>query len=401
MNRKSKERFPLGFFMSLLASVLFFFALQLQFTILPLYAHQVGAGDSGWGLAFSVTAWAAVALRLLGGPLADRIGRKAVMIVGGLAMFLGCLVFFLVPNFTGLLVGRIIHGIAIGFFTTSYKALVIDLAPLPRRGEAVGIGNMTYGFAMISAPSIGEYIQASHGYQAVFLASAAFGLACTLVVLVNRAPILEPPRQSLIAGMGAVLRLRSQWAGIVGMFGVAASFAATVTFLPLLAGSKGLTGVGLAFSVYALAEFLGQPLGGRVGDRVEKRLIIVPGLIVLALGIIAVLLADSRWLLYVGTGLIGLSVAMTRVNLDTLVMGGAPVDLRGTAAALQYGSSDIWLGLAGWLLGILAESTGYATIYIILGMIPVIIAVLMWFMVPRRQIGERSQTAAPAAALER
>jgi hypothetical protein len=65
------------------------------------------------------------------------------------------------------------------------------------------------------------------------------------------------------------------------------------------------------------------------------------------------------------------------------VMDGAPRDLRGTAAGLEYAGLDVWNGLFGWVMGIIVLQTSYNTIYTIMTVIPIVWAVISWFMIPR------------------
>ena len=64
-----------------------------------------------------------------------------------------------------LLIGRGFQGIGIGLFTTAYKALIMDLAPPEKRGEALGLGNLSFGLAIIAGPPLGEYAYHLGGYS--------------------------------------------------------------------------------------------------------------------------------------------------------------------------------------------------------------------------------------------
>jgi MFS family permease len=400
MSSSPPGRYPPSFFIAMLSSTLFLFSYQAFFPVLPIYAHDIGAGDAGWGLAFSVTAWVAVALRLLGGPLTDRLGRRVVMAFGGLFLVAGGLIYWATADFWGLLVGRACHGVAIGTFTTSYKALIVDLAPEARRGEAVGLGNLTFGLALIFAPPLGEYIQSRFGYGPTFLFGAAVALLCVLVVGFIRVTGYTPSSHSLLAGIREAFPRRTTQIGIWGMLSFGALFVSVMTFLPLLADSRGITGVGFAFSVYALMELLGQPLGGRLGDRLGRRLVVVIGLCVGALGELLFLFAGTRLMLYLGAGFVGFGVAATRVSLDTIVVEGAPHALRGTSVGLEYGSGDTWIALGSWSLGFIADRTGYSTIYTIMMIVPLLLVFLMWFMIPAN-LGRLAGRAASESAADR
>jgi MFS family permease len=382
----SGQRYSPSFFIAIIASVLYQFSFQSLLPVLPLYALDIGANAAAWGVAVSAAAWVSTLLRLSGGTFSDRLGRRRVMFVGALAGMAGPALIWVTGNYPGLLIGRAFQGIGIALFTTAYKALIMDLAPPDRRGEALGLGNLSFGFALIVGPPLGELATHLGGYGAAFL-------LCIVAIV----PILaglnlisvgdyHPSHQSAIAGAREVFPQRFMQVGIWGMMMIAALFTAIFTFLPLLGEERGITGVGLAFSFYAIMELAGQLLGGRLGDRVGRRLLIVTALLIGAGGVIAFLLADNRLLMYAGSALIGLGASVARVNIDITVFNGAPAHLRGTAAGLQYACLDGWIGAMGWIFGLVAVGSGFNLVYGALIATLLAGTALMGAIVPGRRI---------------
>ncbi len=378
-----KTRYPIDFFGAMAASTLFFFALQVLTPILPLYALDIGENEAAWGLATTVIAAVAASFRLAGGSLSDRIGRRGVMLSGALANLLGGIVLLFTNNFAGLLVSRAVHGLGIGLFTTAYKALIVDFAPEGKQGEAVGIGNLTFGIAMIFSTPLGEWLYQQYGYDQVFYVGIVLALGCAIVVGLIGMGEQKKTGQSMLTSAKEVLPRRTTQIGIWGMAGIAITFTAILTFLPLLAELRSLTGVGLALSIYSLMQVIGQPIGGRLGDRIGWRFVIIPSFLIAALGVYFLLIADQTGLIVIGSGLVGLGASIARVGLDVIVMDGAPRDLRGTAAGLEYAGLDIWNGLFSWVMGIIVLQTSYNTIYTIMTVIPIIWAAVLWIMIPR------------------
>jgi MFS family permease len=379
----TKTRYPIHFFGAMAASTLFFTAFLVMVPVLPLYTLDIGGNEAAWGLATTVIAAMAASVRLAGGSVSDRLGRRGVMLFGALANMLASVILLLTNNLAGLMVSRAMHGLGIGVFTTSYKALIVDFAPEGKQGEAVGIGNLTFGIAMTLSTPLGEWLYQRYGYDQVFYLGVALALACGIVVSVIGMGEQSKTGQSMLKGAIQILPRRSTQIGIWGMLSIAATFTAILTFLPLLASLRGLTGVGLALSGYSLMQIIGQPIGGKLGDRFGWRLVIIPGFLITALGVYSLLIADKPGLIIIGSTLVGLGGAIARVGLDVIVMDGTPRDLRGTAAGLEYAGLDVWNGLFGWVMGIIVLQTNYSTIYTIMTVTPVIWAVILWFMIPR------------------
>ncbi|NIS80578.1 MAG: MFS transporter [Anaerolineales bacterium] len=88
------------------------------------------------------------------GWLADRFGRKRLLILSGLVSALGTLIALLAPNLTILFVGASLIGAATGFFFSANWALGTDLAPQAEAGRYLGISNL----AGAGAGAVGAYI---------------------------------------------------------------------------------------------------------------------------------------------------------------------------------------------------------------------------------------------------
>jgi MFS family permease len=88
------------------------------------------------------------------GWLADRIGRKRLVALSGLAAALGTVVLVLAPSMNVIYVGGCIVGAATGVFFTTNWALGTDLVPRAEAGRYLGISNL----AGAGAGAVGAYI---------------------------------------------------------------------------------------------------------------------------------------------------------------------------------------------------------------------------------------------------
>jgi MFS transporter, FSR family, fosmidomycin resistance protein len=153
-------------------------------TFIPLYyIHVLHAGKAVGGAALSAMLIGGAAGTLIGGPLADRFGRRAVL-VGSMAA---------IP---GLVIGLILSGQVLGvlFATLAGAATIATFAVtivmgqeyLPGRlGVSAGVTiGLSIGLGGVGAPLLGLLADA-HGLRAVFEAVAALpllGLALTLLL---------------------------------------------------------------------------------------------------------------------------------------------------------------------------------------------------------------------------
>jgi len=91
---------------------------------------------------------------LLSGWLTDRVGRKQLVALSGVAAAVGVLVLVLVPNMTMIYVGGCIIGAATGTFFAANWALGTDVVPKEEAGRYLGISNL----AGAGAGAVGSYI---------------------------------------------------------------------------------------------------------------------------------------------------------------------------------------------------------------------------------------------------
>jgi MFS family permease len=359
------------------ANVFALFSFQIFFPVLPRFIAEVvlnrppDSVGGQVGLASGLVALVAVCTRVPAGQLADRFGRRRFMFVGATFFVLAPLIHAASRGMALLFLGRAVHGLGLAMFTTSFQALIADLAPPERRGEALGLAGASSSISFICAPLAGDWLASSLGYTPFFALSAAAGLVC--LTLVTR--IAAPPARVVeveseldgLAGLRLALRKKEIHAGALTMAALGVPFGVLVTFLALLADEKGVAGVGAVYSIYAISVLLFQPLSGWLSDRVGRRGVMLPGLACVALATGVLYHASSLPMFILGGVVFGMGFGLTRGGVDALVQDSIPPTLRGTAAAVQYTSFDFWIGASSYPAGLLADAAGYAATFVASG----------------------------------
>jgi MFS family permease len=124
----------------LMAAFQFGLASSIVFVLLPPFARQVGLPRIGpFYLVYTAMA---IAVRFLGGRLADRFGRWLVIFPSLVGLAAGVLLFSLLRSTWLLLVIALINGISHGFVFPATSALAFDRAPSGARGRALAAYNM-------------------------------------------------------------------------------------------------------------------------------------------------------------------------------------------------------------------------------------------------------------------
>jgi len=164
---------------------------HLLIPVVPLYVTRIGVGEAAVGLILGTFAFSSMLWRPLAGWLADRHGRRPLVILGTAVFAVAALGYSVVGGLGAFLVLRFFHGIGMGFGPTAASTVVADVAPAARRGEAMGVFGLTATTGLAFAPYAAIEVFERWGPHAVFALSAAVGLAA--VALAWAIPETRPP----------------------------------------------------------------------------------------------------------------------------------------------------------------------------------------------------------------
>ena len=168
-----KENLRVAWFGSFLTGA----SISLIVPFMPIFVEQLGIeGDQVAfyaGLAISVSAVSAALVSPIWGILADKYGRKPMMIRAGLAMTItmGGLAF--VPNIYWLLFLRLLNGVFTGFVPNA-TALIASQVPKDKSGAALGTLSTGVVAGTLTGPFVGGFIAEIFGIRNVFLLVGTF-----------------------------------------------------------------------------------------------------------------------------------------------------------------------------------------------------------------------------------
>ena len=168
-----KENLRVAWFGSFLTGA----SISLVVPFMPIFVEQLGIeGDQVAfyaGLAISVSAVSAALISPIWGILADKYGRKTMMIRAGLAMTItmGGLAF--VPNIYWLLFLRLLNGVFTGFVPNA-TALIASQVPKDKSGAALGTLSTGVVAGTLTGPFVGGLIAEIFGIRNVFLLVGGF-----------------------------------------------------------------------------------------------------------------------------------------------------------------------------------------------------------------------------------
>ena len=170
----------------------------ISFT-LPALSRDFGLDPVGAGLLGSVGLLGMLFGALLGGRLADRFGRKAVV---GYSLFLaglGSLLTALAPSLSWVFLFRFLTGLGLGAELPVAASLMGEISPKAHRGRMVVLLEAFWAVGWLLAALVGYLLVPSLGWRAAFLAGALPALYAAYL----RLSLPESPRWLVARGRAA------------------------------------------------------------------------------------------------------------------------------------------------------------------------------------------------------
>lgn len=248
---------------------------------LPHLPARLGTTGQAATLTMSVNLAAFAAAQLFHGPLADRYGRRAMLVFGMSAFALASALCALAPSIEALIAGRALQGLLSSVPSVVVLLLIHELYAPGAAVRILGFHGMAVGIAPILGPLIGGQVFIHFGWRANFWLLAAIALAVAVLVRGKVPETLrrrEPLRwRSTLRNYGAVLARRSTLAYLLPLaanFGVLFAFVTSGPFLLIGGFGVATEHYGLYFGAVIVAAILGGTVANRLGETVEtKRLL--------------------------------------------------------------------------------------------------------------------------------
>ncbi|MBK6327859.1 MAG: MFS transporter [Chloroflexi bacterium] len=214
------------------------------------------------------------------GPLAQRYGRKVMMMVSALLFGLGCLLVVVWPAYWSLGAALAILAFAKVIFDPAMQSYVGDAVPYQQRGKALAVTEYAWSLAFIvGAPAVGLAIQ-RQGWSAPFFWLGVLSLTAVFVLW----RVLPRRNRRASEGVGwretvSVLR-RNPVIWLTFLYITLATGANEMLFIIYgdwmeTSFSLSLASLGLASGVIGGSEIIGETFAGWSVDRFGKRPVII------------------------------------------------------------------------------------------------------------------------------
>jgi DHA1 family bicyclomycin/chloramphenicol resistance-like MFS transporter len=308
------------------------------------------------GLAAGQFAW---------GPLADRFGRKPVLLAALGLFFVSSAACAVADSLASLVMLRFAQGAGMSSGPVIARSVVRDLAAHEQAAHLLGRMTAVFGFFPVFGPLIGAQVLALGGWNAVFWVYAAFALVL-LAIVALRFPETAPADRPAISVARIAERYRLLLRDRRFVAPLATALCAQMGILAFVASSslvlvQALRLTPTAFSVLFAIVMIGQITGGFVGSRLVLRLGIAR---MVRLGTTLALVAGALLAILVYGGASHWSAIV--LPMLGYILGCALLLPNATAAALtpfpgMAGAASSLLGVLPFALGALVSALLGAT----------------------------------------
>jgi MFS family permease len=360
----SRERiFSRDFSFAILANLFSFTSMYLLLATLPLYVVAIGGTVSDAGIVLACFTLTAVIVRPWIGRLSDRRSKKAIMLAGAVVLAASSLLYEPVHSVPLLMAVRVFHGIGWAAFGTAASALAADLAPVSRRGEAMGYFGVGMNVAMAIGPALGVFLVGRTGYGALFLTAMVLSAAAALTTLGIADPGRKPGHAAVQRGWRSFILPSALFPSAV-LFTNALTYASVVALLPLYAEQAKLGNAGLFFTVFSVVVLVLRGPLGRLSDRRGRVAVVAPGLLFTFVALLVLSRAESMAALLVVAVLYAIGVGAAQPTLMAMTVDRAKPQERGAAMGTFTTAMDLGIGIGSIVWGVTAEAFGFPTMYV-------------------------------------
>jgi predicted MFS family arabinose efflux permease len=368
---------------------------QILSPLLPAIRAQFGKSSSDMGYLFSGYSFCAGLSVLIWGPLSDAFGRKRGLLCGLAVFTAGSLISFVSTGFFMLLAGRIVAGMGASMLSLNSIAYAADFFPYENRGWAMGSILSSYFAALILGIPLGSWLADAFGWKTVFgviggIALSLFFISYSLIPTGPGAykrpvkPVGDYARQYV-----GFLRSQSSGAALFCSFFASAGTMGFLYFLPSwLHDTFGISSskTSLVFLASGTAALFASPFAGSIADKIGKRTQFLYSSAGLA--VFLFVLPRTFWgmSLFAVLGIISLAAAFRQGPMEAVLTEIAGASSRGMFVALKNSFSQLGIGVASMLSGILFESSGYSAVCLLGSAFSLLAAVSMLFTFRERNL---------------
>ncbi|MBS3782064.1 MAG: MFS transporter [Candidatus Thermoplasmatota archaeon] len=383
------------------------FGLVMPF--LPVYAETYGATDTLIGWMMAVFAVVRLFFSPVGGWLADKIGRKPLMVFG---MFLYTVVMFmfgLANTLPELFIYRGAQGAASGLVWPVAMAYIGDVVREEDRGKAMGLYTLTFATGNAVGPMLGGLIAGNFGLSVPFFFTSGLALTSGLLLLFGLKESFEGEMQRRGEKVKRMTRIKNvltkpmgylksitphpvTFLGIsIGSFTVFLGLAVLYPMLPIYGKNLldlSVTQIGYIFTIIGAVQVVFMFPSGTLADRIGKKKMIVSGSLMASIFIGAIIFAIGYYTLAFIVILYTIGRSLARPSIPALVTSLTPKQNRGKGMGIYTFFQNMAWAAGSFVSGMISDAFGRKYPFIFAFFVGILGTVIIYYFVTEPEVEE-------------
>jgi len=325
----------------------------------PFRILDLGGSKAVAGLFLGVLTYASALSAPITGALADRIGKRRMLLVTSVAICGFSLAYAASRSYWVPLVLVFFHGLFWSGLLSASSAYMTEVIPESRRAEGIGYWGMATMLATAISPGVGLWMYA-RGWVWLCLGTALMNLVMATIAwhLPPDTTVAARLSRDRLIGSGLV-----EWrvvAVAIALFLCSFGYGGIMSFVAVRCDELGIAPRSIFFTAFALTVLVTRVYSGRLADQVGHRRFLLPCLALVTAGLALTAAAQTRTELVVAAAVFGLGFGNQYPAFVGHVMRFVDPGRRGAAFGGILAAFDTGVGTGSIGVGALAERLGFA-----------------------------------------
>ena len=347
----------------------------------PKMVEALNVPEQSIGLLITVLTFPQFLFAPLGGILADRLGRKRVLVT---SLFLnglfggGCA---LAPNFNILLILRVLQGIGAAPLMNVASAIIGDIFSGQRRAEAMAINTTVMYVGYIVYPVLGGAL-AGIAWNYAFLPYAIAIPLGLIAIIFLRCP--EPQSEQglkdyLLDALRYLKSLKVLWLFSATVITYILLYGAYLVNFSLLLGSRFHASpftIGLFISILGVITAITAYQVGRLSQRFSVVSLIIGSFAIYALAVAIIPVSPNLWLCLLPTIIFGIAHGLTLPSQRVIAASITPLEHRASFMSIQGTMIMLGMTIGPPIMGLVLSFTSLNVTFLIAALIALIIPIM-------------------------
>jgi MFS family permease len=325
----------------------------------PFRILDLGGSKAVAGLFLGMLTYASALSAPITGALADRIGKRRMLLVTSVAICGFSLAYAASRSYWVPLVLAFFHGLFWSGLLSASSAYMTEVIPESRRAEGIGYWGMATMLATAVSPGVGLWMY-GHGWAWLCLGTAFLNVVMAAIAwrLPPDTTVAARLSRDRLIGGGLV-----EWrvvAVAIALFLCSFGYGGIMSFVAVRSDELGIAPRSLFFMSFATTVFVTRIFSGRLADQVGHRRFLLPCLGLVTVGLALTAAAQTRTELVVAASVFGLGFGNQYPAFVGHVMKFVDPARRGAAFGGILAAFDTGVGTGSIGVGALAERFGFA-----------------------------------------